>query len=207
MEVPHFGQCEPNKQCEGFTEKYMDQATQNAINQLSAQIASLQAQFKQGPPESVFAPSGGSAYIVPGPRDFYSYTQRSTSLAAAATTSQTFQIEADSYFYLNALMYQVDEAGADVTYSSNPLGLVTLVLFDSGSGRQLMANPTPISCIAGDGRHPFRLPKPRRFAPTAQITATLVNYSAATSYNLSLCLSGFKVYSQMAVTVNGPVGQ
>lgn len=185
----------------------MDQATQNALNTMQAQIAQLQAQLKQGPPESIFAPSGGTSYVVPGPRDFYSYAQRATGLAAGGTTSLTYQIEADSYFYLNALMYQVDEAGADVTYSTNPLGLITVVLFDSASGRQLMANPVPISAIAGDGRHPFRLPKPRRFAPTAQITATLVNYSAGTTYNVSLVLSGFKVYSQMAVTVNGPVGQ
>ena len=185
----------------------MDTATQNALNALQSQIAAVQAQLKQGPPESIFAPAGGSPFIVPGPRDFYSYIQRATGLAAGATTSLTFQIEADSYFYLNALMYQVDEAAADVTYSTNPLGLITVVLFDSGSGRQLMANPAPISTIAGDGRHPFRLPKPRRFAPTSQITATLVNYSAGTTYNVSLCLSGFKVYSQMAVTVNGPVGQ
>lgn len=185
----------------------MDAATQTALNQLQAQIAALQAQLKQGPPESIFAPSGGSNYVVPGPRDFYNYTQRAVSLAAAATTSLTYQIEADSYMYMNALTYQVDEAGGDITYSSNPLGLITVVLFDSGSGRQLMANPTPVSCIMGDGRHPFRLPKPRRIAPTSQITATLVNYSNATTYNISICLSGFKVYSQMAITTNGPVGQ
>jgi hypothetical protein len=185
----------------------VDAATQTALNTLQSQIAALQAQLKQGPPESIFAPSGGSNYVVPGPRDFYSYTQRATSIAAGGTTSLTFQIEADSYMYMNALMYQVDEAAADITYSTNPLGLITIVLFDSGSGRQLMANPTPVSCIMGDGRHPFRLPKPRRIAPTAQMTATLVNYSAGTTYNISVCLSGFKVYSQMAVTVNGPVGQ
>jgi len=185
----------------------MDQATQNALNAMQQQIVTLQNLLKQGPPESTFAPSGGSSFVVPGPRDFYSYTQRAEGLAAGGTTSLTYQIEADSYFYMNALMYQVDEAAADITYSDNPLGLITLVLFDSGSGRQLMANPTPISTVCGDGRHPFRLPKPRRIAPTSQITATLVNYSAGTTYNVSLVLSGFKVYSQMAITTNGPVGQ
>lgn len=184
----------------------MDAATQNALNTMQGQIAALQAQLKMGPPESIFAPAGGNPYIVPGPRDFYNYAQRATGLAAGATTSLTFQIEADSYFYWNALTYQVDEAGADITYSGQPLGLITIVLFDSASGRQLMANPTPISTVAGDGRHPFRLPKPRRIAPTSQITATLVNYSAATTYNISVVLSGFKVYSQMAITTNGPVG-
>jgi hypothetical protein len=184
----------------------MDTATQNALSTMASQIQNLQAKLSQGPREGVFAPSGGDPYVVPGPRDFYAYTQRVTGLAAAATTSITYQIEADSYFYINGFNYQVDEAAADVTYSTNPLGLITIVFFDSGSGRQLMANPTPISCIAGDGRHPFRLPKPRRVAPTSQITCTLVNYSAGTTYNISICLFGFKVYTQQSVTVNGPVG-
>lgn len=185
----------------------MDQATQTALNTLQGQVAALQAQLKQGPLESTFAPSGGSTYVVPGPRDFYSYTQRATSLANGQTTSLTYQIEADSYFYLNAFMFQADEAGSDLTYSSNIQPLITVVFFDSGSGRQLMANPTPVGCVLGDSKHPFRLPKPRRIAPTSQITATLVNYSAGTTYNISITLSGFKVYSQMAVTTNGPVGQ
>lgn len=184
----------------------IDSATQQALSTLQAQIAALQAKISQGPRDSVFAPSGGDPYVVPGPRDFYAYTQRAASLAAAATTSLTFQIEADSYFYANAFTYQVDEAGADVTYSTNPLGLITVVFFDSASGRQLMANPTPLSCLLGDGRHPFRLPKPRRFAPTSQVTATLVNYSAATTYSVSITLSGFKVYASQAITQNGPVG-
>ncbi len=69
-----------------------------------------------------------------------------------------------------------------------------------------MANPVPLNCICGYNGLPFRLPKPRRFAPTSQITVTLTNYSAATAYNLSLCLSGFKVYASQAIAVNGPVG-
>lgn len=184
----------------------IDSATQAALSTLQAQIAALQAKLSQGPREGVFAPSGGDPYVVPGPRDFYAYTQRATALAAAGTTSLIYQIEADSYFYWNAITYQIDEAGADVTYSNNPLGLITVVFFDSASGRQLMANPTPLSCIAGDGRHPFRLAKPRRVAPTSQITATLVNYSAATTYSVSLTLSGFKVYAAQAITQNGPIG-
>lgn len=184
----------------------IDPATQNALSQLQNQLSALQAKLSQGPREGAFAPSGGDPYVVPGPRDFYAYTQRATGLAAAATTSLTYQIEADSYFYMNGWTYQVDEAAADVTYSTNPLGLITAVFFDSGSGRQLMANPTPVSCLLGDGRHPFRFPKPRRIAPTSQITCTLVNYSAATTYNISVTLFGFKVYAQQAVVMNGPVG-
>jgi hypothetical protein len=171
----------------------------NQINQLQGQINSLSR-------DGAFAPSSNDPYVVPGPRDFYSYTQRAVLAGVAGTTtSLVYQIEADSYFYLNAISYQADTALANVTDSTNVIPLVTIVIFDSGSGRQLMANPVPLNCIAGYNGSPFRLPKPRRFASTAQITATLVNYSAI-AYNISLCLSGFKVYVTQAVAVNGPVG-
>jgi hypothetical protein len=121
------------------------------------------------------------------------------------TAVGTYQIEADSYFYLNSLSYQADTALANLTDSTNIVPLVTVVIFDSGSGRQLMANPVPLNCIAGYNGAPYRLPKPRRFAPTAQITVTFVNYSAI-AYNITLTLTGFKVYAQQAIAVNGPVG-
>lgn len=178
--------------------------TDQMFQQLAAAVAQLQAALASGG-GNAFNPSG-DPYIVPGPRDFYSYTQKATALAAAGTTSLVFQIEADSYFYLNALSYQADVAAAALTDSTNVVPLVTLVLFDSGSGRQLMANPVPFNAITGYNGGPFRLPKPRRFAATSQITATLVNYSAATTYNIYLTLSGFKVYVQQALTSAGPVG-
>ena len=173
---------------------------------LVQQVQALQNQIGNVQRDSAFAPSQNDPYVVPGPRDFYSYTQRTTNLAAGATVALTYQIEADSYFYMNALSYQADLAGAALTDSGNIVPLITLLLFDSGSGRNLMANAVPLNAIAGYNGAPFRLPKPRRFAATAQITATLVNYSAATAYNLSLTLSGFKVYVTQAITVNGPIG-
>jgi hypothetical protein len=182
--------------------------SQQQMNALFAQLQQLQGQVNSLSRDGAFAPSSNDPYVVPGPRDFYSYTQRVTFTAAGtagATQSMVFQIEADSYFYMNAISYQADIALAAVTDSGNIIPLVTVVIFDSGSGRQLMANPTPLNCIAGYNGSPFRLPKPRRFASTAQITATLVNYSA-NLYNLSLTLSGFKVYVTQAVAVNGPVG-
>jgi len=181
----------------------MDPATQAALNSLQAQISQIM-NAKQG---DSFSPNSPNPYIVPGPRDFYSYTQRIALTGVIGnTTSATYQIEADSYFYFNALSYQADQSLAAVTHATNVIPLATITIFDSGSGRQLMANATPMNCICGEvGGEPFRLPKPRRVAPTAQITVTFINYSA-NAYNISLTLSGFKVYASQAITVNGPVG-
>jgi hypothetical protein len=179
---------------------------QQQLASLFSQLQQLQGQVNSLSRDGAFAPSSNDPYVVPGPRDFYSYTQRAVLAGVAGTTtSLVYQIEADSYFYMNAISYQADTALANVTDSTNVIPLVTIVIFDSGSGRQLMANPVPLNCIAGYNGSPFRLPKPRRFASTAQITVTLVNYSAI-AYNISLTFSGFKVYVTQAVAVNGPVG-
>lgn len=183
----------------------MDQATQNALNTLQAQITAL----KNAPPrESVFAPSSQDPYVVQGPRDFYSYTQEPF-VSADDTTSVTYQIEADSYFYMNALSYFAlpQSSTAEVQHATNVIPRATIVIFDSGSGRQLMANPTPLNNIVGEvGGQPFRLPKPRRFAPTSQITVTVVSLDGTNDIDFYLTLSGFKVYASQAVAVNGPVG-
>jgi hypothetical protein len=121
-------------------------------------------------------------------------------------TQLIFQIEADSYFYMNAFSYTADVAGAALTESTNVIPLVSIILNDSASGRNLMANAVPLPSIFGDGKRPFRLPKPRRVAPTAQITATLTNYSAGTTYDLWVTLSGFKVYANQQITSTGPIG-
>lgn len=179
---------------------------QTQLNNLAGVVGALQAQLNNASRETSFAPSSNDPYVVRGPRDFYSYAQRVALAGAVGTTAvATYQIEADSYFYLNALSYQADEALANVTDSTNVVPLVNITIFDSGSGRQLMANPVPLNCIAGYNGAPYRLPKPRRFAPTAQISVTFVNYSAV-AYNITLTLSGFKVYAQQAIAVNGPVG-
>lgn len=181
-------------------------SVQDQINALAGSLQNIQSRLAQQSREGAFAPSSNDPYVVPGPRDFYSYTQRAVLTGVVGNTvSLIYQIEADSYFYMNALSYQADAALAALTDGTNVVPLVNVTIFDSGSGRQLMANPTPINAIMGYNGNPFRLPKPRRFSPTSQITITVVNYSA-NAYNISITLSGFKVYAQQAIAVNGPVG-
>ena len=179
---------------------------QDQINALAGTVQALTARMAVMGREGAFAPSSNDPYVVPGPRDFYSYTQRAViSNTVGATVSLVYQIEADSYFYCNAISYQTDTALANVTDSTNIVPLVNITILDTGSGRQLMANPTPLNNIGGYNGNPFRLAKPRRFSPTSQIQVTLVNY-AAIAYNISLTFSGFKVYAQQAIAVNGPIG-
>lgn len=184
----------------------MDAQTQAAISALQGQVAQLAARLAMQSRAGAYAPNAQNPFVIAGPQDFYSYTQRVASLASGATAQLTFPIEADSFFYCNALSYTADIAGAALTESTNVLPLVNVVILDTGSGRQLMANAVPIPSIMGDGKRPFRLAKPRQFVATSQIVATLVNYSAGTTYDLWVTISGFKVYSQQAVATTGVIG-
>ena len=171
----------------------MDQQTQQAFASLQQQINALASRGASNP--DIYAPGSGMAYIEPGPRDWYSYQTGRQSLANGVTITGTIAIEADSNFYLNAITYQADVSGAAITQDTNPVPLVTLLLVDSGSSRQLMSAAVPLGAIAGTGTLPYRLPKPRLFMRTSSINWTLTNYSAATTYGVNVILHGFKVYN------------
>lgn len=143
----------------------------------------------------VFAPGQQFQGIEPGPRDFYVYRALFTALGVAGQQNQNINIEADSNFYLTALTYFADLAGAAQTDSTRVIPLVTVQATDSGSGRNLFNGAVPVSAVFGQGDRPARLVHPRLFQRTTSIAIQVVNFSAATTYtNLYLCFIGFKVY-------------
>lgn len=131
-------------------------------------------------------------------RDFYVYEARTTAgtpIAAGVTQTDTIPVEADSNFILEKLAYIADIAGAALTQATQVVPLVTVLIKDTGSGRDLMSNPIPIPSMFGFGYLPFVLPKPRIFFRNTTIQITFTNFSAATAYNVQLAFIGYKVYS------------
>lgn len=147
-----------------------------------------------------FAPSMPAGFRVPdAPKDWFSYTLRFQSVAEAATPSQNLQIDAGSDFYLTALAYFATVNGntAVLTVSSVAVPVVTALITDSGSNRQLMNAPVPISLIFGDGNHPHRLIHPRLFFRNSTITVLLAaadNSQNLTYDNIWLNFEGFRIY-------------
>ena len=127
-------------------------------------------------------------------KDFYNYVVDFIGLASGATTTQTFNIDTDSMFFLMKLTQQSDIAAAAVTRSANVIPLCTIQVNDGGSTRQLFSEPAPIPAVFGTGENPFMLPVPRQFSPGSTVSVTLSNYSAATTYNTRLVFSGAKHY-------------
>jgi hypothetical protein len=148
-----------------------------------------------------FAPSQPGNFRIPdAPKDWFSYPLRFQSVAELAVPTQNIQIDAGSDFYLTALTYfaTVNGSTSVLTVSSVGVPVVTALITDSGSNRQLMNAPVPISLIFGDGNHPHRLIHPRLFFRNSTITVALssINTAADTTWdNIWLNFEGFRIYS------------
>ena len=114
--------------------------------------------------------------------DFFTYTTRFEDLLAGATGNQFIQIEADSDFLIQKLAASPFETGDEITVFSQPIPLCTILIVDTGSGRQLMNEPIPVDALFGTGRLPFILPTPKLFVKNSRINVTLVNFSTGTDY-------------------------
>jgi hypothetical protein len=115
-------------------------------------------------------------------------------LAPTVSTPTQINIDAGTDFYWVATTYQVDEAGADTEESTIVIPLMTVVITDTGSQRQLMNAAVPLPCIAGPGERPYRLILPRLFRANSIISFNWNNYSAATTYtNLYMIMHGFRL--------------
>ena len=127
-------------------------------------------------------------------KDFFTYQLNYASIAAAGSAFESINIQADSDFQLHKLAYFADLAGGAQTYSSRVIPLVTVLITDSGSGRQLMDSAVALPTIFGVEGIPFILPQPKIFSARSTITVTLANYSAATAYLVRLSFIGIKVF-------------
>lgn len=127
-------------------------------------------------------------------RDFFVYSASFSALANGSSDTETINIQADSDFVVSKMTYFADIAAAVQTDSSRVIPLCTMQITDSGSGRNLMDSAQPISNIMGTGDLPFILPNPKLFLARSNITITVANFSAATTYNLRLSFIGHKKF-------------
>lgn len=164
----------------------------------------MQAYLPQGPQRPVRRGGMGDAPMQPGQltdvngnpyryRDFFVYQVDFLALAAGATATGTFTVQADSDFIWEKATYLADIAAAAVTHDVQIVPLVTILITDTGSGRQLMNSAVPIPNLFGAGELPFIVPRPRQFRSQSTVSVQVTSYVAAgTTYNLHLSLIGEK---------------
>jgi hypothetical protein len=135
-----------------------------------------------------------------GNEDYFFYAATVTGLqSTAASATSIINIDADSDFLCTALSYQAvittAGLGALVTEATNVIPVVTLQINDTGSGKSLMNQPVPLGSIAGDGKRPYRLPRPRVFQSNATVQLNWLAYVVAgTIYQINFVMHGIKQY-------------
>lgn len=115
--------------------------------------------------------------------DWFVYGVDVGNLAAAASTTVTFQIQADADFeWMKAEVY-ANLNGASEPISDSSLLPVTINIQDTGSGDYLMNIPVPIGTIFGQGKLPHILTVPRVFSRMSVISLTFNNFDGSNQYN------------------------
>lgn len=138
-------------------------------------------------------PNGGPRILA---EDFYIYGIQFESLNDGQSDTGFIQIEADSDFLIQKLAYFSLPTDATVQVQTVDVPLVTVVIVDTGSGRQLMNIPIPISTLFGDGRLPYILPTPKLFTKNTRINVTVNNFSGVVDYlDLWILFEGKKIFT------------
>ncbi len=120
-------------------------------------------------------------------------------LAPGGASNPTLTIDAGTDFYLIAMSVQAQANGAGaLEESTNLIPLVTMQLNDSGSTRNLFSMAVPLMAIAGDGKRPFRLIRPRLFRALSNLafTFTSLEPSGGTTYShVYVLLHGYRKFA------------
>jgi len=116
--------------------------------------------------------------------------------SVAPNGSSQINLDADSYFYCVALTCVTNIAGAAYTESTVPQPLIAIQIQDTGTGKYLMSGSILIPGMFGDGKRPYRFPRPRVFNPNSTINFTYDGslLAAGTTYGVQLIMHGFKQY-------------
>lgn len=128
--------------------------------------------------------------------DFFVYQFPTFStLAVGGNQTQSVIIQADSDFIIEKLTFQADIAGAAQNDSTRVIPNVTVLITDTGSGRQLSNIALPLVALFGTGQEPFILPRPKRIAARSTLQAVLVSFEAVSVPTIRLSLIGRKVFA------------
>jgi hypothetical protein len=130
-------------------------------------------------------------------KDMYIYEANFIGLAFGATATVNMQIQADSNFRWEKATFQCFSAAAitNITHATRISPAATILITDTGSGRQMMSGAVPIPNLFGTGEIPFILQQPKIFTARATIAVTVTNFDTALNYNLYLSFIGTKLFS------------
>lgn len=131
-------------------------------------------------------------------RDTFTYTMSlpaGTTLAPAASTTLTFNVDGESDFFWDKATVYADVANDGTTYLDGQLPGVLIQITDTNSQRQMFNNPTPAGNFFGTGLIPFILPIRKLFYSKATVKLSIQNITDNTTYTrLDFSFAGIKAY-------------
>ena len=129
-------------------------------------------------------------------KDFYVYQSDFASIASGASSTNTINIQADSDFRWEKATYMAANAAAitGITWTTRYFPFATILITDTGSGRQLQSAAMPLVNMFGSGDFPFILQQPKIFSARATITLTVTNFDTANALQLRLSFIGTKLF-------------
>lgn len=138
--------------------------------------------------------------------DFFIYSTEFDGVLVGSTATNTINIQADSDFRIEKIThFTIVDVMGDINSGTfmDPLSqnvIVpnhTILITDTGSGRQIMDAPIPLAAMFGDGRVPFILGTPRILDARATLTIQLTNFDIATGdpeFRTWLAFIGTKIF-------------
>lgn len=120
-----------------------------------------------------------------GAKDFFGYGMLISDLAPGNSAPGSFTVDAAfDFLWIKGTMIAFDDAGAPY----DPMGFngipnLTIVITDTGSGRNMMNIPLPVAGLFGTGPLPFILPTSKLFKARATVSANVVNNDAAVTFS------------------------
>lgn len=127
-------------------------------------------------------------------QDFFVYELDFLALASGASATNSFTIQQEADFLLTKITMFADIGADSQSASTRVIPLTTIMIQDTGSGRNLMNAAVPIPNIFGEGGLPFILPRQRRFIASSVVSVTLTNFDAVETYNIRLSFIGEKAF-------------
>lgn len=126
--------------------------------------------------------------------DFFVYEVDFAALISGGSQTSSFTIQQEADFLLTKITMLADIAAAAETAATRIVPLATIMINDTGSGRNLMSSAVPLPNIFGEGGLPFILPRQRLFVASSVVNITLTNFAAASNYNIRLSFIGEKAF-------------
>lgn len=148
-----------------------------------AEIETFASKFYQGRP----------LLITP-----YAYNLTFSSLAPAASATQTVNIAANADFIITGLHHRANVAAAAQTVSNKTAPLVRILVTDSGSNEQFTNSAIDLENYSTNGNIINKLDYPRIVSGRSTLTVQLTSYEASNTLNIDVSFEGVLVRAYTA---------